>query len=327
MARDRRSHKFVFALCIESSHARGMGHFYRALNLADALAKVGQRSIFYMNDHVPAIKILAERGLPHRILSPEDWMSNRIASIIRQDDITLWINDRHNTTLHHAETVKKRGIPLVTFDDRGPGAQLADLHIAALTFDVKEVLGGDKIIRGLDYLILNKQIEKNLRIRNSIEKILVTLGGSDTYGVTFRVVQLLKQMKRAATVVVGPAFKHFEKLKKEITEPFILKQAVPSMIDEFFQHDLAITGGGITPFEANASGLPCIVIANETFEVAVGKAVQSLGSSIYAGYHTEIQLPLFPEDLPIEQMSRAGMNNINLFGAQRVVDSLLETSR
>jgi spore coat polysaccharide biosynthesis predicted glycosyltransferase SpsG len=99
------------------------------------------------------------------------------------------------------------------------------------------------------------------------------------------------------------------------------------MIDEFFQHDLAITGGGITPFEANASGLPCIVIANETFEVAVGKAVQSLGSSIYAGYHKEIQLPLFPEDLPIEQMSRAGMNNINLLGAQRVVDSLLETSR
>ena len=317
----------MFALCIESSHARGMGHFYRALNLADALAKVGQLSIFYMNNHVPAIKILAEHGLPHRILCPKDWISNRIASIIRQDDINLWINDRHNTTLYHAKTVKGTGIPLVTFDDRGPGAALADLHIAALSFDAKETLGGAQILRGLYYLILNKQIEKKMRTRNSIDKILVTLGGSDTYGVTFRVVQLLKQMKRAATIVVGPAFKHFEKLKKEITEPFILKQTVPSMIDEFFQHDLAITGGGITPFEANASGLPCIVIANETFEVQVGKAVESLGASVYAGYHAEIQSPLFREDIPIGQMSRAGMKNINLFGTQRVVASLQKAAR
>ena len=134
-------------------------------------------------------------------------------------------------------------------------------------------------------------------------------------------------MKRAATIVVGPAFKHFEKLKKEITEPFILKQTVPSMIDEFFQHDLAITGGGITPFEANASGLPCIVIANETFEVQVGKAVESLGASVYAGYHAEIQSPLFREDIPIGQMSRAGMKNINLFGTQRVVASLQKAAR
>lgn len=314
----------MFALCIESSHARGMGHFYRALNLADGLVKAGLPYTFYLNDHAPSRQILAERNVPHQIVNLEDFTGNWESSLIQQDGIKLWLNDRLDTDIRHAKKVKATCIPLVTFDDRGTGAALADLHIAALAFDAQERLAGAKLLRGADFLILNPQIRDYMRLRMQLSSILVTLGGSDTYGVTVKVVQMLKEMNLTATIVVGPAFVHMDMLDEVLIDRFTLKCGVPSMIEEFYLHDLAITGGGITPFEANASGLPCVVIANEQFEIPVGMALQKLGGSVFAGHHESLSLPLFRAELPLEQMSQAGMRNIGMQGTQRVIDAMLE---
>lgn len=314
----------MFALCIESSHARGMGHFYRALNLAGGLAEAGYRCKFYLNDHAPSCRLLEERGYAYETVPLDDHESGWEAALIRKDGIALWVNDRLDTGIRHAEKVKACGIPLATFDDRGTGAALADLHVAALAFDAQEKLGGARLLRGADYLILNPQIRDHMRVRTRLASILVTLGGSDTYGVTIKAVQSLQQMNLQATIVVGPSFMHMDKLDEVLTENFVLKRGVPSMIEEFRRHDLAITGGGITPFEANASGLPCVVIANELFEIPVGKELHRLGGSIFAGHHEALPSPLFKPDLPLEQMSRAGMKNIGLQGTQRVIEALLE---
>jgi spore coat polysaccharide biosynthesis predicted glycosyltransferase SpsG len=317
----------MFALCIESSHARGMGHLYRALNLADGLAKAGLSYTFYLNDHATSRQILVERGVPHRVVNLEDFTGDWETSLIQQDGITLWLNDRLDTDIRHAEKIKAADIPLVTFDDRGTGATLADLHIAALAFDTQERLAGIKLLRGADYLILNPQISDYTRLRKQLVSILVTMGGSDTYGVTVKMVQLLKEMGMTATIVLGPAFMHMDLLDEVLTEGFTLKRGVPSMIEEFYRHDLAITGGGITPFEANASGLPCVVIANELFEIPVGEALQKLGGSLFSGHHEALSLPLFKTDLPLEKMSLAGRHNIGLQGTQRVIEALLELDK
>jgi spore coat polysaccharide biosynthesis predicted glycosyltransferase SpsG len=301
-----------------------MGHFYRALNLAEGLASAGCPCKFYLNDHAPSRRLLEERGQAYEIVPLEDDMSNWEAALIRKDGITLWINDRLDTDIRHAEKVKACGIPLATFDDRGTGAVLADLHVAALAFDAQEELGGARLLRGPDYLILNPRIRDFTRLRTKLSSIVVTLGGSDTYGVTVKVIRLLKEMGSTATVVTGPAFMHEKALEAELAPGFVVKRGVPSLIEEFALHDLAITGGGITPFEANASGLPCVVIANETFEIPVGEALRKLGGSVFAGYHEALHAPLFSDGLPLERMSRAGMRNIGLQGTQRVAEALME---
>ena len=313
----------MFALCLESSHARGMGHLYRALNLAEGLAAAGVSYKFYLNDHAPSLQILRERGVLHQVVNLKDFTGNWEASLIRQDGITLWLNDRLDTDVRHAQKIRGGGVPLVTFDDRGTGAALANLHVAALAFDAHEHLAGDKVLRGADYLILNPQIGTFMRLRKQLLSILVTLGGTDTYGVTAKVVYLLQEMKLAATIVVGPGYMHVDNLNKILTGGFTLKQGVPSMIEEFHRHDLAITGGGITPFEANASGLPCVVIANELHEIATGLALQKLGGSVFAGHHGALQTPLFAPDLPLEQMSRDGMC-ADQNGTSRVITALWE---
>lgn len=314
----------MFALCIESSHARGMGHFYRALNLAKALQLAGQQCKFFLNEHAPSIRLLEQCGHQYETVRLPGAGDGWEEALVHKNKISLWINDRMNTEIGHAQAVKACNIPLVTFDDRGKGAEIADLHIASLTFDKRERLRGARLLRGPDYLILNPQIRNFARVRNQLNSILVTLGGSDTYGVTVKVVRLLKEMGMTATIVVGPSFIHREALSGELTDGFFVKYGVPSLIEEFATHDLAITGGGITPFEANASGLPCVVIANELFEVPVGEGLQRLGGSLFAGYHEVLSTPLFRPDLKLARMSQSGLDNIGLQGTNRVVNAIME---
>ena len=97
------------------------------------------------------------------------------------------------------------------------------------------------------------------------------------------------------------------------------------MIEEFSKYDLAITGGGITPFEANASGLPCMIIANETFEVPNGEFLSSLDSSLYLGFHENIDESKFKdiEKLNLENMSQNGLLKLNTKAVEKIYREIL----
>lgn len=314
----------MFALCIESSHARGMGHLYRALHLANALCARGHDVQFFINDDTTALEILSQHGHSARAVHLSDLTSNWEAQVVSLYGVKVWVNDRLDTNAAHSMHVASLGIPLVTFDDPGSGAKLASLHIAALAFDKLSTLLGKRVLQGVDYLILNPEIAKYQSVRTRAMPILVTLGGSDTYGVTGKVVRALAEQGLSATVILGPSFQHEMALAQVLTDTFVVKRGVSSMVLEMASHGLAITGGGITPFEANAAGLPCIVIANEVFEVPAGQALQRLGGSVFVGHHSQLDDDWLNTDLPIETMSRAGMTNIGLRGLGNVVQALEE---
>ncbi|RZI42066.1 glycosyl transferase [Herbaspirillum sp. HC18] len=242
--------------------------------------------------------------------------------LVQRQGITLWLDDRLDTDAFHAQEIAAFDIPRVTFDDRGPGAALAQLNVAGLAFDDSEALGGSKVLRGPRYLVLNPEIAQYRKRRIGPGPILVTMGGSDTHGATVRVVNILKAAGRGATVVVGPAFAHEAELQSVLTKNFTVKRALPSLFEEFSRHCLAITGGGVTPFEANASGLPCVVIANEDFEIPVARGLAGMGGSVFAGHYENIDAGVLTHDLPIVQMSEAALTHIDLLGAERVLDEI-----
>lgn len=313
----------MFALCIESSNARGMGHFFRSMVLADALRVAGRSCKYYINDHEPSLRILRERGLMFEVVPLLDPQSPWEAAVVHKDGVTVWINDRHRTDAGHTARLKALDLSLVTFDDRGTGAVDADLHIAGLAFDPTERLYGKRVLRGLDYVILNPEIERYRRLRHTAGRMIVTLGAADTYGATVEIVRHLGKIGREATVVVGPAFRHHAELAAVATPAFAIKCAVPSLIEELSHHDLAVTGGGVTPLEALASGLPCIVVANEPFEIPVGRALQKEGCALFAGHYSEMDPAVFMRELQIETMSRIALDRIGLDGTRRVVEALL----
>jgi spore coat polysaccharide biosynthesis predicted glycosyltransferase SpsG len=308
----------MLGICIEASHERGLGHLYRTLNFVEYLDGLKERYIVIVNDDPVSTSILEQKGITSVKVNLCDTQSDWETSIIKKYGITIWINDRLDTDIRHAEHVKKQGVKLVTFDDRGSGATLTDLHFASLVFSGNETLVGKRVLTGINYLILSRQIDNYKRVRNQMDSTLVTLGGSDTYGVTLQIVALLKRLNKSATVVVGPSFQHHLELEKIIDGRFTLKRSVPSLVAEFEHHDLAITGGGITPFEANASGLPCIIVANELHEIDTGQYLAGLGSSIFAGYYKTITEKVFGMELNLKAMSKIGIDKIRTDGVKTV---------
>lgn len=300
-----------------------MGHLFRCLNLLEYLKSKNEPYLVLINNHEPSVNLLKEKGIIFIIVDITDRESDWESKLIKEYQVNIWLNDRWETDIQHAINVKKNNILLVTFDDRGSGAELCDLHFAPLHFKKTNQLKGRKVFTGIDYLILNPEIKNHKRLRSSVNNIIVSLGGSDTHGVTIKVVQILKIIGQSAAIHIGPSFEHKERLEQLIDDKLPLVERVPSLIGLFSRYDLAVTGGGITPFEANASGLPCIVIANEPFEIPNGRFLDMKGSSLFACYHRYLNISIFAgilksKRIDVESMSRQGLMSIPTNGVERV---------
>ena len=313
----------MFALCIESSHLKGMGHLYRMINFAKYLQLQNKKFIFLINENQKIKDILISKDYNFEVVDLENHNNNWETGIACKYNIKYWINDRLNTNIIHAEKVKNYNIKLITFDDLGNGAKYSDINVCGLFFN-RENLMGKKILKGIKYLILNDEINKYKRERTDIKNILVTLGGSDTYGVTVDVIRVLKKYDIKATIHIGPLFENFDELYREINENYLVIKETASLVKEFYKYDLAITGGGLTPFEANASGLPCLVVANENFEIPNAEFLDNIGSSIYIGYHNDINESIFRDlhSLNIEIMSKNGVKNFDANAAKRIYEEI-----
>ncbi len=234
----------------------------------------------------------------------------------------VWINDRLNTDVEHAKKIKRAGLRLATFDDVGSGATLADLHVAALANVRSELPAGKKTLIGVEYLTFPPEVSDLRRLRTKNKRWIVTLGGSDTHGATISVVKWLFARTIPATIVLGPAFAHDSALSSLDSENLIIKRGVPSLLKALADHDFAITGGGLTAFEAAVLGVPTAIVANEPWEVKHAMYLQSLGCSVFAGTHDQINLDVLGQTMDFESMREAALNSFMPDGAYRVVESL-----
>jgi len=311
----------MIAICLESSHARGTGHLFRGLNLIEFLSAKEIAYRLIVNEDPNTHLLLKKKGIPFETADFKDLTSNWETRIIQKHRITLWWNDRMETLPAHSKFVKQNGIPLVTLDDAGKGAELADLHIAPLILSESRAPAGKQVLTGVEYMVLNPAIDRCKRLREKRQSILVTMGGSDTYGMTQVVFRCLKELDIPATLHIGPSFRGENELYEEAGEDYPILSSTPSLVATMADFDLAITGGGITPFEANASGLPCLIISGENHERQNCKYLERIGSSIYLGHRDQIdshRLKTCLEKLDIRSMSQAGMTHITTRGLENI---------
>lgn len=307
----------------------GMGHLFRMINLYGALHQSGVDAIIVLlGEHLPSSEWLVREGIPFEIVADQVvGQSGWEAGLVLRYGAKVWINDRLQTDANHAARIKALGLRLVTFDDLGGGAALADIHVAALAAVRGEIPQGAKVLAGLKYLILAPEIAHFRRQRTECDSWVVSLGGSDTYGVTVKVAMWLNARQQPTTLILGPGFEHEEALKKVMGVDFKVKRAVPSLVAEFAAYDLAITGGGLTAFEAAALGLPTVTVANEVWEVAHCLHLQALGCSVFAGPHENINLSLLEGPLDVAKMSGVALQAVDTDGVNRVCNELLSLLR
>lgn len=317
----------MISLCIESSHKRGMGHLFRALNFIKVLDQYNEPYIVFINDDAAAVSVLKNNSVNYETVNLSDVIGNWESEKIRRHNIDIWLNDRFESSYEHCINVKKTNTLLSAIDDCGSGTKLVDIHFVGMMFGTAdENIGGKRILRGLDYCILNSEIGKFRRLRTKAEKVIVSLGGSDTYGVTVKAVELLRKHNIPADIIIGPSFRHMRELERVIDEKYRVMSCVPSLVETFSNYDIAVTGGGVTCLEANAAGLPCIVIANELHEIDTCRYIERMGGAVFAGYYTDIDDSIFDiRKLDICCMSEKCINSFPLNGAENIYKVLKDS--
>lgn len=313
----------MFVICIKTSHETGMGHLFRMINLSKFLKGRQKEFIFILlGEHVPSEAFLKKESINYKIVDQNEpeWEK----TVVQHYQPTVWINDRMDTSEAHSLILMALGCKIVTFDDNGSGAKYTHLNISALAIARKEEPEGLNVLIGLDYLLLSDEINYYLRLRRTANNWVVNFGGSDTYGVTVKAVEWLVKKKRTATVILGPGFLHHKILETVMGNNITIKQSVPSLIAEFSNYDVAITGGGLTAFEAAAAGLPTVTVANELHEIGHCEYLQNLGCSIYAGYHNQVNFDVIEKINNIQEMSQAGIDNVTTKGINNICKEIFK---
>ena len=89
----------MYAICIESSHARGMGHLFRAINLINELKIRGVELIIYVNNNEKAIEIIKERRIDYRVVNLADVQSEWETKLIAKDNNALFFTNTLTSVL------------------------------------------------------------------------------------------------------------------------------------------------------------------------------------------------------------------------------------
>lgn len=318
----------MYIICIESSKTRGMGHLFHSLLYASYLQYKNEPFILLINNDIPAINILKAKNIPFRVVDfadESDWET----TIIQEFKATVWLQDKFETPKWMAEHIAKNNILFCVIDDFGPGAELCDIHFGGMIYLTGHEAKGEKIYCGSEYVILNPEIEDYKKIRTKVANVIITLGGSDPFGMTVDVVRQISKTSLSVEVVVGPDFDYFAELNEANIKNYPVVQNVPSLIEEFSKFDFAITGGGGTCCEANSCGLPCVIVANAPHEMQTGLFMESKGGAIYAGSYKGWNRDVIDNitSMNIERMSRAGMTNFDTKAIERIFTIIEQEKR
>lgn len=310
----------MIALAIESSNSRGMGHLFRSLLFVKYMKKHDMNFIYLINNDIRSLEVLDRNEIKYKIVDYYDIDSNWEKRIIEQYGINIWINDKFETSIKMAEKIKKENVYFALIDDIGSGEKIADVNFVGLIYFSKKEFDSLNTKHGMEYVILNEEIIKYRRKRERLEKIIVSFGGSDPNNNTIKIVKELLKYNYQFDVTIGPNYKYEDTLSTLNNGKFSVYKNVTSLIELFANYDLAITGGGVTCCEANAAGLPCIIVANAPHEVNTGKNLELLGGCIYAGDYNKWKpeiLKTLPE-IDIELLSEKGMQVFDTKAIDRI---------
>ena len=277
--------KIVFRT--EGSHKQGMGDVFGSIALAEAFKKETSAILFLVKDNKETKDVLNEKGFAFQVADRLDEETHILSEY--QSDVVI-INKLDNPP-DYVKTLKQYASVLVTIDDAGEGAKHADLNINVL-YPIEGSISDPSYITLREEFLNARQKER--KIRQKVSKVLVTQGGSDTYGFTPKILSAIDKASDDFTVVavIGPAFKHHKELDNVLArmqKKVDVLYNVKNFSELMLQMDLAITAGGITMFELSCLGVPSIVVCGERFEVATAERLESYGVVLNLGFGYDVE--------------------------------------
>ena len=240
----------------------GFGHITRCLSLYQAFEERGIKPKFIVNAdnnveyllkqvNYQIFNWLDEKSKLFEMLKDADIavidsyladisLYNKIANLVK---ISVYIDD--NKRLDYPKGIVVNG----------------NIHAETLNYPKKD---GKIYLLGTKYTHLRKEFWEvpEKKIKDNIESIMVTFGGSDTKNLTPKILKFLneKYSELKKNVIIGRAFQNIGEIKKYTDKDtnLIYYPDAEKMKKIMLESDIAISAGGQTLYELARTGVPTI---------------------------------------------------------------------
>ena len=251
------------AIYVNGNNKRGVGHIYRALELADEFYT--KPDIYFdVNQTDPEIF-----GTTTHNLIPV----NGIAELFehcKEKQYTIFINDILTTSIDYMIGLRTvlTNAKIVNFEDDGEGILKADLVFNALYRDetMPQIRAGEKYyISGKLFMFYDPIV-----IKPKVERVFISFGGADPQNYSDRLLSIVSKpeySKYHFVVVLGRAKYNVEELLEYNKYPNIeVFYDVANMPELMSSCDIGVTSRGRTGYELAILGIPAIAMAQNQRE-------------------------------------------------------------
>lgn len=235
---------------------------------------------------------------------------------------------------------------IMVIDDLADRAYAADLlldqNLGRQQQDYKDLTTAP-VLAGLDYSLLRPEfriLRESAEVRESLSKVVVTLGGADADNVTLEILDALiafDDVLQGITVILGGSNPHVDTVEAKrglfkSAEVRVL-QGITNVAEEFVDADLAIGAAGGTSWERCALGLPTIVIQLAANQGLAATALAETGAAIGLDRQDiDRSLPVILQQLltspdKLRRMSERAFALVDAKGLDRVVAAMKQVAR
>lgn len=298
------------AIYVNGNNKRGIGHIYRALELADEF--YSKPDIYYdINQTNPKIF-----GVTTHTLIPVNGIHD-LFNRCQKEEYTVFINDILTTSLDYMIGLRSvlPKAKIVNFEDDGEGILKADLVFNALYHqdDLPQVKAGEKYyISGKTFMFYEP-----IKIKEKVKKVFISFGGADPQNYSDRLLDIIckeEYKDYQFVVVLGRAKYNVDALLEYNKYDNIeVLYDVSNMPEIMSSCDIGVTSRGRTGYELAILGIPSISMAQNHREEKHGFVCNENGFS-YIGLNPEDEVIKATLDMYLKMSQK---------GRQRYQDMLL----
>jgi len=236
----------------EAGFEIGFGHFVRMSALGSELSTRGVQVVTYLNADV-----VARRSLDLKHMTLAAWNSQRfIANHVSSSDVVLV--DSYHVNEEFLRWVRSKAGKLMIVDDNVrlnyEGVTIINPNYFAEWLQYPTGRGNVYLL-GKDYTMLRKPFEFTGKrvVGKRVNKVLVTLGGTDVKGVTVKVIRRIREVDQSVSlrVVVTDAYRNLTAIPAELndSDKLVINASAQEMRDLMLEVDFAVSAAGGTSNE------------------------------------------------------------------------------
>lgn len=235
-----------------------------------------------LNEEVDIVFVCGEQSPP----APEGFETvktvgnNAFIQALVEIKPDLLIRDSGSTCQEDVEKISKFVPSIIHFDDFGDGGKFADLVVQTLYADSNDNVPEHYIV-GTKSFIADEQVApyRKIGLRNEppgpLPHLVISFGDEDEGNLTYRALRHMIQLQipLKITVLVGEHYAHDTSTLRMMA----LGRRNTSVLEYPHQFaevcstaDIVLCAAGYMPYEIAVMGIPCIILAQNDFEVGLG---------------------------------------------------------